>query len=73
MPAPDRRLAGVIRRMFYADGRSTAQCETCGHDLRDRAAPRQAAKIARDHTKGTGHPTRVLHVQVVDYERDDGG
>jgi hypothetical protein len=67
---PDRRQPGVRRWMFYAPARSSARCETCGHDLRDQANPKTAGRAAREHTQETGHPTRVLHVQVVDYERE---
>lgn len=68
--APDRRLPGVLRRMFYAPGRSSARCHICRRDLCVRVSPRQAGRAGRDHARDTGHPVRVVHVQVVVYERE---
>jgi hypothetical protein len=70
MPGTDRRVAGVLRRMRYAPLSSYAECLVEGHVLRERTTPKIAGRVARNHTRETGHATRAAHVQIVDYEKE---
>jgi hypothetical protein len=71
-PRPDRRVP-VIRRMRYHPSSSYALCEDEGYMLVERAKPGTASRVARDHTRSTGHPTRAGHLQEVSYRKDGNG
>lgn len=69
-PQADRRLAGIRRFMAYHPSDSAVHCQDCGEKLGVRLSAKKAGRLARDHTRDTGHETQAWHTQVVTYRRD---
>lgn len=59
-------MKDLSRRMWLLRARSSAFCGECGWGLRHRD-PVRAGRLARAHTRDTGHPTRTKSVKVTEY------
>ena len=62
------RMEGLTRQVWQASGKAAARCEECGWGIRKKS-PRWAGRMARDHTRETGHSTRTAHVKVTQYRK----
>jgi hypothetical protein len=68
------RLDGLRRYMFKEPHGTVAVCQAPGSErcgwTAEGAAPETIAAKARQHTRETGHDTRVNYHQIVEYSRE---
>jgi hypothetical protein len=61
------RLDGLARRAWLEPGWANVRCEErCGWGTSS-AGPRRTNRLARDHTRQTGHVTRTAQIKVTEY------
>ena len=63
-----RRMEGLTRRMWTMPAKSSACCESCTW-RKDGLYAQRARRLAREHTRRTGHVTRAAEVKVTEYRR----
>lgn len=62
------RLDGLTRRIRLVRTSGAARC-TQGCFEVDRYSPGWARRLAREHTRQTGHDTQAVHMNVIEYRR----
>jgi hypothetical protein len=63
------RLDGLDRRAWILRGlHAGARCEGCGWGFNRKSAV-WARRLARQHTRETGHATRTSHIVVTEYRK----
>jgi hypothetical protein len=60
------RLGGLARNTRLAPGRSSGRCGECGWGVSGKSSV-WANRVARAHTRDTGHVTRTQSVKVTEY------
>ena len=68
---PAGRLHGITRYMWPERGTAEAVCKDAGFCsfFVEKISYATAAKKARNHTRETGHDTRVYHRRIVEYSK----
>ena len=67
------RMEGLTRQVWQASitqpwPKAAARCEECGWGIVQKS-PCWAGRLARAHTRETGHATRTAHVKVTQYRK----
>lgn len=62
------RMEGLTRRVWQMPRKASGRCEYCGWSTDGLSVPR-TGRLARDHTRETGHATRTAQVKVTEYRR----
>lgn len=63
-----QRLAGLVRRTWTLRVSGSSRCLDCDWD-NVRLSPVRAGRLARQHTRDTGHTTRTAHAKVTEYRK----
>lgn len=62
------RLEGLVRRTWTLRVSGSARCLSCNWDVK-KLSPVRSGRLARRHTRDTGHTTRTAHTKVTQYRR----
>jgi hypothetical protein len=62
------RLDGLDRYARLAPDRSSGRCGECGWGVTGKS-PAWASRLARGHTRDTGHVTRTQSVKITEYRK----
>jgi hypothetical protein len=67
--ARPNRLGDLIRVMWKVPGKTRGQCTACSWEAAAGISLANAARNCREHTRETGHATRLATVEIVEYRK----
>jgi hypothetical protein len=62
------RLEGLARRAWLEKGWANARCNECKWGISQKG-PGWTNRLAREHTRETGHETRTAQIKVTEYRK----